>query len=68
MFIFIGVEDSSMSKVVSLEVPGLVALSVTAHKTPGSIPLIPGVAYVFPNVTFVFPVRFPVGSNISVLK
>ena len=35
MFIFIGVEDGSVSSVVSPGVPGLVAFSGTAYKISG---------------------------------
>ena len=66
---FIGVEYGSMSGVVSLGATGLVSLSVTEYKIPGSVAQIPGaVSYLFHGVTYVFPVGFSVGSAISVLK
>ena len=59
---FIGVEDGSMSTVVSLWIPVLVFLSVIAHKICGYIALInSAVAFVFPGVTSVLPIRFLLG-------
>ena len=69
MFIFIGVEDRSISSFVSLGVTGLVAVSVTAHGIPGYFVSITGaVASMFSRVISVFPVRFFIGSAICVLK
>ena len=69
MFMLIGVEEVSMSSVVSLGIPGLVALFGTALKITGSFASIPGaVAYVLPGATSVLPVRFSIGYDISVLK
>ena len=68
-FMFIGIEDRVMSSVASLGVPVWVALSVTAHGIPGSVASITGaVSSVLPSVTYVLPMRFSVGSTISVLK
>ena len=69
MFMFIGGEDRPVSSVVSLGVADLFDLPVTAHSIPGYVDLITGVfASVFPIITYVFPVRFSVGSTISILK
>ena len=58
-----------MSSVVSLWVPGLVALFVTAPKITDSTDSIHGVvASVLPSVTSVFPDRCSVGSDKYVLK
>ena len=69
MFVFIGVKDGSMSSVVSLGVPCLVVLSVTAHGILVSVASIPGgFSYVLPGVNSVFPVIFSFGSVIYFLK
>ena len=58
-----------MSSVVSLGVPGLVALLVTNHKIPGSVDSITGVvASMIPGVTSMSPILFYVGSAISIFK
>ena len=66
---FIVVEDGSVSSVVSLGVPGLVALLVTTHKITDSVASVPfAVTYIFPGVISVFLIDLCFGSTICVLK